>query len=139
MTKLRTIVDRHATAFGGNAGLAHAIGMTNSGLLRGLKAGRLSVESLIRLAFVTKENADEVLRLGGRSDMADLLRALFGPSQAPTGLNPSVVEDRWRELERTVARVKMELLAQLVAPPPHRMTHAPREAEPKTAARGARR
>jgi len=79
--RLQTIVDTHAGAFGGNAQLAKAIGLTNSGLLRGIKKNRLSVESLIRLAVVTGESGDELLRIGGQEEMANVMREVFGESQ----------------------------------------------------------
>jgi hypothetical protein len=116
--KLRTIIERHAPTFGGNAALAQAIGITNSGLLRGVKANRLSLESLLRLAFVTKENGELILRLGGQAEMAELIRALFGQAAeiAPSWRHPQVVEARLGELERTFSRLKADLLAELMVP-----------------------
>jgi hypothetical protein len=110
--KLRTIVERHAGAFGGNAALAKRIGITNSGLLRGIKANRLSLESLLRLADVTGESGATVLRLGGQVEMADLITRVFGDSRQAL-LTPGAVEERWTEIERTIARLKLEFLATL--------------------------
>jgi len=60
--------------------LAEKLGMSVSAFLRSSRKGTLSLENLLRLAEETGEPAGQVLRMGGKGALADLIERLFGES-----------------------------------------------------------
>jgi hypothetical protein len=62
--------------------LATALGISLSAFSRGVKAGSLSVESLLRLAVETGEPPSEILRRANKADVAKLIEQLYGPERA---------------------------------------------------------
>jgi hypothetical protein len=66
---------------GGKRALAEMLGMTPSGLGRGLQARTLSVENLLVLSKAIGRPASEVLRAAGKHETADLLEELYGAAR----------------------------------------------------------
>jgi hypothetical protein len=84
MTALAKLVDAAKPTFDGYQGIADAVGISFSALLRGMKHQHvLSVETLLRLADVIGQRPDVVLRAAGRADVADLLTRLYGRPARP--------------------------------------------------------
>lgn len=79
----RLVADKYQTA----QRLSEAIGMTPSGFSRGVRSGTLTAENLLRLASETGVPASEVLAIGGKADVADMIERLYGKAAAapPSG------------------------------------------------------
>lgn len=85
MTRLRAWVEGLIeTRYDGVATrLADALGMSISAFQRSTRQGTLSIENLLKLAEETGTPGAEVLRLGGKEELADLIERLFGQSAQP--------------------------------------------------------
>jgi hypothetical protein len=93
--------------------LSKAVGMSMSAFSRGLRAGTLNIENLLRLADLAEAHPSEVLRLAGKGDAADLIERLYGVNDKP-------LTSQDREVLALPAPVKRELLrlaAALNTPP----------------------
>jgi hypothetical protein len=106
VTQFRTWLEQLvAERYGSNESLAKTIGLTNSGFLRAKKTGKMSTESLLRLARETGRNASEVLTLAGKADVATLIESQYGkprPVAAP-------VRELFDLLEKSPAQVPLVL------------------------------
>lgn len=60
------------------AALAKAIGMTESGFSRAMKAGTFEVDNCLRLADETGASAASVLRMANKAQVNDLIERLYG-------------------------------------------------------------
>jgi hypothetical protein len=80
-TELLRWLDLLRDRFGTYRAIAERLGVTESGMLRGAKAGSLSVENLLNLARLAEEHPSKVLRMGNKSDVADLIEQLYGPGR----------------------------------------------------------
>lgn len=67
------INDRYHTA----SAVAEAIGMSVSAFLRGVDAGSLGVDNLLKLADIAGANPSEVLALAGKAETAALIERLY--------------------------------------------------------------
>lgn len=108
------------TRYGSNKRLADAIGLTLSGFLRGVAAGTLGTESLLRLAEETGESADVLLRLAGKTEVAERLTRLYG---VPVDGSPRVVQEAALLLKAAtpdVQRLALEWLQITRGPAPSR-------------------
>lgn len=105
MTKLRAWVEGLIeTRYAGVATrLADALGMSISAFQRSTRMGTLSVENLLRLAEETGTPAADVLRLGEKAELADLIERLFGPSAKPEEYSKTA-----REVARLYDRLEDE-------------------------------
>ena len=61
--------------------LARAIGMTDSGFGRAVRAGTFELENLLRLADETGESPATVLKMAGKSPANDLIEKLYGTAR----------------------------------------------------------
>lgn len=89
-------IERYGTA----EKLADAIGMSPSGFSRGVKnEGTLSTENCLRFAEETGEAPGKVLRLAGKSDVAERLERLYGHVKVEhlSGQQREVI-DLWRRI-----------------------------------------
>lgn len=81
---LATLVARARPAFGTYSAIAHAVGVSPSALLRGMKGeAALGAEALIKLAEVIGESPDAVLRAAGKRETADRLVRLYDTPPKP--------------------------------------------------------
>lgn len=64
--------------------LADAIGMTDSGFGRAVKAGTFDLENLLRLANETGESPATVMRLAGKAEVNTLIEKLYGQARPAT-------------------------------------------------------
>lgn len=90
MTLQTWIEDLVEKRYGTTRALAQAVGMTESGFSRAVKAGTFEVENCLRLAHETGESADVVLTLAGKASVHDLIEKLYGKAQKPK--NPDAVK-----------------------------------------------
>lgn len=72
------------------ATLARAIGMTESGFSRAVKAGTFEVENCLRLADETGESAATILKMAGKPQVNDLIEKLYG--RAKDARDPDAVK-----------------------------------------------
>lgn len=70
--------------------LAKAVGMTDSGFSRAMRAGTFEVENCLRLAHETGESAEVVMKLAGKDSVHALIEQLYGSAQKPK--NPDAVK-----------------------------------------------
>lgn len=85
---LRAWVDRLVSSrYGTVAALAKAVGMTESGFSRAVKAGTLDVENCLRLALETGETPGEVFRRAGKPRIHQLILQLYGPAATSDQIN----------------------------------------------------
>lgn len=133
---LKRLVDKHLERLGSNEKIAAAIGMSNSGFLRAVKKGRISLENGLRLAALLGESADEILRAGDQTAMADLIMRLYGaPRPVPV---PTVerVAGEFVVLRSAIDRLEATVAAGLPLPrSPSRHREGPPESPPAIADR----
>ena len=113
-----------ATQFPSKQAFAEAIGITPSRFSRVL-AGTytLNVLNCLRLAHAAGRSPSVVLRAAGKSAIADLIEALYGPSATTTSPNEREILDLWQALTpraREALRLTMsELPRRTTKPPQH--------------------
>lgn len=87
-----------ATRYKTEGAVARAIGMTESGFSRAVKAGTFDVENCLKLAHATREPAPKVFELAGKSDVDLLIQHLYGPppktAQSREAANLAVLYDQ---------------------------------------------
>jgi hypothetical protein len=97
------VVDRQ---FDGVAGrLATALGITHSALIRAVKTETLAVENILKFAAVSGEPVSRVLKLAGKSEIAELLEQLYGDERPM----PAPLSDDDRTLVRLPPSVKLHI------------------------------
>lgn len=115
MEPLEAFIDELVrTRYGTAAAIAGRIGMSQSAFSRGISAGSLSTESLLRLALETGTPASDVLRKSKKEHVAHLIEQLYGKSAAapPTG-DVRTFADIWPTLPPNVQHALMTVLRQL--------------------------
>ncbi|MGE0594562.1 MAG: hypothetical protein AB7G23_02855 [Vicinamibacterales bacterium] len=125
-------VHERRAALGTLRQIAVAIRMTESGFRRALKMGAMEVENLLRLADVGGGNPGEVLRLGGKEDVALMIERFYGLDRS-AGLNASQrqILDLWDAMspsEQAAIRPTLEVIvkARRAAAAPSGVRSAPR-------------
>lgn len=121
---LREFVDALVSSRYGTAQhLSMRIGLSLSAFSRGVTAGSLSTESLLRLARETGTPASEVLRIAKKEHVAHLIEELYGSSrsQLPTGDERALLES-WRLLSEPVRQAVLVLVRALSKPSTKRRT-----------------
>lgn len=107
---------------GGKTRLAAALGMTPSGLGRGIQARTLSIENLLMLAKHIGRPASEVLRAAGKAEVADLIEDLYGEGRPPLGGAKAELLSLFEQLPAAMqeaALAWMRASADAVHPPSH--------------------
>jgi hypothetical protein len=124
---------------------ADAMAMTESGFLRGVRKGKLSLPNLLLLAEVAEAQPLDVLRLAGKTSEAELFQRTFGIGDQALTASQRQLLDQWARLEPADREVLEGLLARF-APPrtPGRTSDIPvpeptRDRAPKAAAARRRR
>ena len=87
--------------------LATAVGLTESPFGRGVEAGSLGVESLLRLAMASETHPSMVLRLAGKGDLADLIERLYGPGRDALTESQRTLLELWDRLPDEESRRNM--------------------------------
>lgn len=125
MSEFREFLETEARRFGNKKGFAKAIGITPGRFSRLLR-GEFSMEvvNCLRLAKVTGESPDRVLRLAKKSEIADLIQELYGRPSL-TGAQRALL-DRWGVLKQP-AKVGLEAVLQELVPD----VADPKEKKPK--------
>lgn len=121
---LREFVDALVTSRYGTAQhLSMRIGLSLSAFSRGVTAGSLSTESLLRLARETGTPASDVLRIAKKEHIASLIEELYGTAKAqlPTGEERALLE-AWRLLPDQVRQAVLVLVRALGKPSAKRRT-----------------
>lgn len=90
--------------FGTMREIAEQIGMSESGLVRGVKRGTLGLENLLDLARVAEEHPSKVLRLAGKERAAELIEVLYGPGADSLKSSERKLLDAWRDAKDDDAR-----------------------------------
>lgn len=94
------VKDRYKT----DAALAKAIGMTESGFSRAVKAGTFEIENCLRLADETGASAADVLQMAGKSQVHTLIERLYGKAQKSKDADAVKAFDLFSELESDLGR-----------------------------------
>lgn len=102
------------TRYGTAQVIAGRIGISGSAFSRGVAAGSLSTESLLRLAAETGTPASDVLRMAKKEHVAHLIESLYGKAvvSPPTG-DQRVVSELWATLPTAVQQAFLTLLRQV--------------------------
>lgn len=87
--------------------LASAVGLTESPFGRGVIAGSLGVDSLLRLAMAAETHPSVVLRLAGKAELADLIERLYGPGRDALTESERQVLEAWARLPDDPSRQNM--------------------------------
>lgn len=87
--------------------IAALIGMSESGFVRGVKRGTLSVENLLDLARATDTHPSRMLRLAGKEKAADLIERLYGPGRDALTESQRTLLELWDRLPDEEARRSM--------------------------------
>lgn len=92
--------------------LAHAAGLSESAFSRQIKAGKLGVKPLLKLALATGEPATLVLEKAGKHDLAALIESCYGaPRPVPPAIRDVVsVLERHPDLAPIVANLVKDLV-----------------------------
>lgn len=77
------LMDKLRQKYGSQEAVAQLIGMSSGALGRAVKAGTLSFENLLILAFKSGEDPDTVLKLAGKAEQSELLQHLYGQAHQP--------------------------------------------------------
>lgn len=102
------------TRYGTAQVIAGRIGISGSAFSRGVAAGSLSTESLLRLAAETGTPASDILRMAKKEHVAHLIESLYGKAAAtpPTG-DQRLVAELWVTLPQAVQQALLSLMRQL--------------------------
>ena len=87
--------------------LASAVGLTESPFGRGVEAGSLGVDSLLRLAMAAEAHPSDVLRMAGKGEIADLIERLYGPGRDALTEPQRQLLELWARLPDPEARKSM--------------------------------
>lgn len=91
--------------FGTKLALAEAIGMSLSAMTRGVaERSTLGVENLLEAARIAEEHPSKVLRMAGKSRVAELIEQLYGPGVDSLKDSERVVIELWRRITDPKAR-----------------------------------
>ncbi|MCC6989907.1 MAG: hypothetical protein IT181_12960 [Acidobacteria bacterium] len=86
--------ERYGTA----QALSMRIGLSLSAFTRGVTAGSLSTESLLRLALETGTAASDLLRIAKKEHVAHLIEQLYGKSAPQPGGDIRTLAEAWPSL-----------------------------------------
>lgn len=95
--------------------LALALGMTESGLMRGVNRGSLDLVNLLTLAELTETPPLDVLRIAGKADLATLIERRFGTGAAALSGDEHRLLEQWSSLDPEDRLVVQGVLEYLVA------------------------
>lgn len=95
--------------FGSYTAISDRLDMTQSGFLRGVKRGTLSVENLLTLAQLADESPSRILRLAGKGTVADLIERLYGDDTRALTRSQREMLDLW-DIVRTDVALRDALL-----------------------------
>lgn len=84
--------------------LATKVGMTESGFSRGVKAGTFEVENCLRLAQETGMPASDIFAMAGKSDIHELIAALYGKPHGPRDAEATKVATLFSQVRDREAR-----------------------------------
>ncbi len=84
--------------------LAEAIGMTESGFSRAVKAGTFDVENCLKLANETGESAATVLQIAGKEQIHELIEKLYGKARKPKDAEAVTAYEKFAELKSVPGR-----------------------------------
>lgn len=93
------------------AEIAALIGMSESGFVRGMKAGTLSVQNVLTLAKATDKHPSVALRLARKGKIADLIEELYGVGAEALTTSQRELLDLWgrvqddEETQRAIFRI----------------------------------
>jgi hypothetical protein len=98
------LLEQAAKRLGSKQALATAIGITPGRLSR-LLGGEYSMEVIncLRLAKIISRKPDDVLRMAGKDDVADLIVELYGPAPERPAVVDDVVVNALSDAERGAA------------------------------------
>lgn len=106
------------TRYGTAQALAGRVGITGSAFSRGVAAGTLSTEALLRLAAETGTPASELLRLAKKEHVAVLIESLYGKAvAAPTSGDARVLAELWSGLPPNLQQALLVVMKQLPKAP----------------------
>lgn len=92
------------------ATLARAIGMTESGFSRAVKAGTFEVENCLRLADETGESAATVLQMAGKPQVNALIEKLYGRAKEARDPDAAKAAEMMAKIEDGQAREGLLLM-----------------------------
>jgi hypothetical protein len=102
ITSLDALVNALRDELGSWTAVAAELGMTESGFLRGVKKGTLSAENLVGIAHLAGVDCIDVLRLGGKGQLASRLELIYGAKPA----RPTKRQAEFLEMIERVSRDK---------------------------------
>jgi hypothetical protein len=115
--------------------LASAIGLTESPFGRGVEAGSLGVDSLLRLAMASEAHPSFVLRLAGKKELADLIERLYGPGKDALTESQRTLLELWDRLPDEESRRSMLFTLRAIG---NAAAHGKASESSSTTRRGAR-
>jgi hypothetical protein len=96
--------------FGTMQAVADRVGMSLSAFTRGVVRGTLGVENLLELARVADEHPSKVLRLAGKTRVAELIENAYGPGLAALTASQRELLEEWASLPPDVQAASLQLM-----------------------------